>query len=170
MEKIFYADKIAYPSSIEAVQKILSSVFGINSKILRTKNGKPYLPQGDLHFSVSHTKDRLFIAFSSENVGVDAEKVDRKIKYSAILKKFDKTEQSSVFSTEDFLRLWTVKESVVKYMGGSIASDLTKIAYRNGKIFYDGKELPCVITQLTFEGYILSFCGKNFQNVQFVRI
>ena len=164
MEKIFYADNFPR-SSDEAVKEILSTIFGIDEEIVRSKNGKPYLKSGKLFFSVTHTKNRLFIAFSSENVGIDAEHKTRKTNASALMKKFALEEQNSISSSADFLRLWTKKESVVKYVGGSIVKDLKKIVCLHDKAYFDGKELPCLLTELEFDGYILSVCGKNFQGV-----
>ena len=162
MEKIFYADNFSNPSE-EAVKEILSKIFGIDEEIVRNENGKPYLKSEKLFFSVSHTKNRLFIAFSSENIGIDAEYKFRKTNYSALMKKLSIQEQNFVSSPLDFLRLWTKKESVVKYMGGSILKDLKKIVCLHDKAYFDGKELPCVLTELEFDGYILSVCGKTFK-------
>ena len=164
MEKIFYTDNFQPPSK-EAVKEILSKIFGIDEEIVQNENGKPYLKSGKLFFSVTHTKNRLFIALSSESVGVDAEHKTRKTNCSALMKKFTLEEQNSLSSPTDFLRLWTKKESVVKYMGGSIVKDLKKIECLHEKAYFDGEELPCHLTELEFDGYILSVCGKIFQGV-----
>ena len=163
MEKIFYTDD-NLPSQ-ETLRAILRSEFGIEEDIVRGKNGKPYLKSEQIFFSLSHTKNRLFIAFSNENVGLDAEHVDRKTNFMPILKKFSAEERNCSASTQDFLRLWTKKESVIKYLGGSIAADLKKIVCKNEKAYYNGKELSHVFTELSFDGYILSIFGKRFQNV-----
>ena len=69
MEKIFCMKRAHYKNSDEALKRILSDFFAIeNAQILRTENGKPYLADSSLFFSVSLTNDMIFIAFSSANV------------------------------------------------------------------------------------------------------
>ena len=162
MEKIFYTNNVR---SEEALKSILSNVYGIEEEILRTPNGKPYLKSERIFFSVSHTQNRLFIAFSSENVGIDAEYEERNSNFLPVLKKFSAEEKNLIRSERDFLRLWTKKESVVKYLGGSIAKDLKKVVCPYEKAYYDGKELPCVFTELAFDGVLLSVYGKSFQEI-----
>lgn len=174
MEKIFFAESSAFPTSISAVERILSTHFGMaNAQICRTENGKPYLnnPEKPLFFSISHTKTGLFIAFSSENVGLDAEIIDRNVHYQPILSKFPFAEREEITSTEDFLQHWTVKESAVKYLGGTLAHDLAKLSYVNGVLRYDRLELPLRVTTLRFQGHILSVCGeRDFSNAEFISL
>ena len=47
--------------------------------ILTTDRGKPYFKDGSAHFSISHTKRRVFCALSRKNIGIDAEELDRNI-------------------------------------------------------------------------------------------
>ena len=39
--------------------------------------GKPYFITGDIHFSISHTKRRVFCVLSDWEVGIDAEEMER---------------------------------------------------------------------------------------------
>ena len=172
MEKIFFAESSAFPTSISAVEKILSTYFGISkAQICRTENGKPYLKnlENPLFFSISHTKTGIFIAFSDENVGIDAERLDRDVRYQSILHKFPFEEREEITSCEDFLRHWTVKESAVKWLGGTLAHDLKKLSYINGILRYEQLELPIRVTTLLLQGHILSVCGeKDFSNAEFI--
>lgn len=172
MEKIFYAEKTAFPTSISAVEKILSTYFDITApKISRTDNGKPYLenPEKRLFFSVSHTKTALFIAFSDENVGLDAEKLNREVNYTSILRKFPVEEREEIKNAEDFLRLWTVKESAVKWLGGTLAQDLGKLSYHQGVLRYKELELPLHVTTIFFHDHALSICGeRDFSHAEFI--
>ena len=172
MEKIFYTEKYAFPTSISAVEKILNEYFGVyNVKINRTDNGKPYLENSSkrLFFSVSHTKTTLFIAFSDENVGIDAESLDRKVDYVSILKKFPIEEREEIRSTEIFLRHWTVRESAVKWLGGTLARELGKFSYVKGKLCYRQKELSVCVTTIVFQNHILSICSeRDFSNAEFI--
>ena len=174
MEKIFFAKNPAFPSSISAVKEILSTYFGIdNAEICRTENGKPYLKnaKNPLHFSISHTKTGLFIAFSKENVGIDAERMERTVRYQSILNKFPFEEREEIACEEDFLRHWTVKESAIKWLGGTLAHDLKKLRYTNGLLHYNQLELPVHITTLRLEGHILSICSdRDFSSAEFITL
>lgn len=170
MGKIFYADKAAY-SSEQAIKWILSEFYGIkNATILRTENGKPYMENGP-HFSVSHTEKTLFIAFSSANVGVDAEPLSRKPSYASIVKKFHEDERKEIINAEDFLNHWVVKESAVKYLGGTLASDLQQLTFMQHHLTYKETELPVKLTILHFEGHVLCVCGEeDFSTAEFIQL
>lgn len=164
MNKIFFADKKAFKRSQDAVHFALSQYFGIdNAVIKRNENGKPFVqtPTTAPFFSVSHTSSQLFLAFSSQNIGIDVESLGREINYLPIVKKFTFDERQEIASKEDFLRHWTVKESVIKWIGGSIAHDLHKIAYVNNKIQYGNFNLPIHLLIKETNGLIFSICSEN---------
>ena len=172
MEKIFFIDNPSQISSLTAIEHILAEHFQIpHAKIIRNENGKPYLENAKtpLFFSVTHTKELLFIAFSDENVGVDAELLDRQVHYENVLRRFPMEERAFITSTQSFLSYWTVKESAVKWLGGTIAHDLAKLSYANGILSYKQLELPVKITTKVFEGHVISICSeKDFSNVPFI--
>ena len=167
MEKIFYTDKRKYVTSEQAVKEILAKFFGFqNACISRTETGKPFLVGIPLFFSVSHTGNALFIAVSDRNVGLDAELLNRQTDYEKILKKFPEEERAVIRSQTDFLRFWTVKESAVKWLGGSLAHDLRYLRYIGGELFYKEVPLPVHITFPHFDGFTLAVCGeRDFSSV-----
>ena len=170
MGKIFYADKSAFPTEA-ALKKIFSAYYGKQSiTILRTKNGKPYVDNGP-YFSVTHTQNRLYIAFSEEEIGLDAESLARNPYYETIIHKFSPAEQAEIDCTETFLKHWVVKESAVKYLGGTLALDLHKLDYAGGHLTYDNTPFPAKITLHTHEEFLLSICGNgDFDRVEFVAL
>ena len=175
MEKIFYADKSAYSTSEEAVQQLLSRHFGINNAIItRNENGKPFLHvsrDSKLFFSISHTKDYLFITFSQNNIGIDAESLTRNIDYLPIIKKFHIDEQITIKSQKDFLYHWTAKESTIKWLGGSIAKDLKNLIFIDNQMKYKGISLPVFFHFQEFNGHIITLCSENrIKNIQFQSI
>ena len=176
MEKIFYTDKNAFSSSEEAVKRILSNVFGITTpNILRNEHGKPYLENCEelsLYFSVTHTKTRLYVAFCDKNVGIDAEPFQREVPhYPAIARRFAEEEQQEIHDIHDFLLHWAVKESVVKWLGSSIAHDIREIAYVNNEVHYGVFPLHVTISQHDHEGNLLCVCCEtDFQNAEFIAL
>lgn len=172
MEKIFFVDKPEDITSVDVIEKILAEYFDVhNAKINRTENGKPYLENIDrrLFFSVTHTKKLLFIAFSDENVGIDSELLDREVHYENVLRRFLSEEREEINSTQTFLCHWTIKESAIKWLGGTIARDLEKISYVKGLLKYKQLELPIRVTTKIFEGHILSICSeRDFSDAPFI--
>ena len=170
-DKLFYAKKDAFPSSKVAVEKILSEVYGIEKPVLSyTKNGKPFLVNGEIHFSITHTDEMLFLAFSDEKIGIDAEKITRETRYLPILKKLHPSVHEKITSQETFLRLWTEIESAIKYMGGTLAHDLKAFSFQNGQFYFQESPLSTTVFTQVFNGHFISVCGKNFENVPFIEL
>ena len=164
MNTIFYAPKSAFSTSEKMIETVLRSYFNLfDYKIVKDGNGKPFLEfvnkDNRLFISVTHTNDYYFIAFCNENVGIDAEKIDRTPNYSSILSKFPIEEREQIATSVDFLKFWTTKESAIKWLGGTIAHDLKNISYLNGKLSYRGLELPVRIFQTEFLAHIVCVCS-----------
>ena len=172
MEKIFYTNRSKYPSTDEALTHVFSRFYGIERPVIvRNENGKKYLAESEqrLFFSVSHTENLLFIAISNENVGLDAERIDRTIVYEPIVKKFPQEERKEILSTQDFLQHWTAKEAAVKWLGGALAHDLYKLSFIGGTLYYKQAALPQV-SFLQMEEHLLAVCGeRDFSKAEAVR-
>lgn len=171
MEKIFYTQKNKFPSTEDALRYILPRYFDReNAEIYRNENGKPYLTDSQgLFFSVSHTKEMLFLAFSDENVGIDAELLEREIRLELLLKRFPQEERLEIFDKRDFLRHWVVKESAVKWLGGTLARDLDKLLFYKNELFYNDVQIPVFLTLKEISGHILCVCGeRNFEKAEII--
>ncbi len=173
MEKIYYTDKSAYPNSETAIKRVLSEYFNLkNAEIAKNEHGKPYLENGrdiPLFFSLSHTENRLFIAVSDENVGIDAESWLRQIDYLPIIKRFAPEERKEILSLADFLRHWVAKESAVKWLGGSLAHDLHKLRFVENRLFYGEIEFPTHLVFRKLENYLIAVCSeRDFGNAEFI--
>ena len=85
------------------------------------ERGKPYFAEGDLHFSVSHTKRRVFCVLSTVPVGIDAEELDRDIDLRLAEKILSPAEKERFEKAKDkkeaLLRLWVLKEASAKLSG-----------------------------------------------------
>lgn len=97
-------------------------------QIAVTDRGKPYFPGETLHFSISHTKTKVFCCLHEENVGIDAEEIDRHINPRLAEKWFSPPERQRLEAQEDknaaFLRLWVLKESYAKFTGRGLGNYL----------------------------------------------
>ena len=90
-------------------------------KILTTDRGKPYFPDSDLHFSISHTPHHAFCVLSEHNVGIDAEEVDRSINLKLADRILSPVERAQYESAADprtaLLTFWVLKEAAAKLSG-----------------------------------------------------
>lgn len=98
-----------------------NAVGGTPPPISRTPRGKPYFETGPWHFSISHTKTRVFCALSQNPVGIDAEDLDRKINLKLAEKILSPSEYDRFSAAEDpriaLLTFWVLKEAQVKLSG-----------------------------------------------------
>lgn len=89
--------------------------------ILTTDRGKPYFADSPLHFSISHTKKRVFCALSEDPVGIDAEALDRNIRPELADKILSPEERRQYDAAQDrrlaLLTFWVLKEARAKFTG-----------------------------------------------------
>lgn len=113
-------------SGHEAALALLSEMYRDRTgqsmpELLRLPGGKPCFSRGGLHFSVSHTKRRVFCALSDRPVGIDAEELDREIDPRLAGKILSPTERTRYEAQPDkrlaLLKLWVLKEAAVKLTG-----------------------------------------------------
>ena len=77
--------------------------------------GKPYFPDSDWHFSISHTKKHVFCALARCPIGIDAEEVTRKIDLRLADKILSVAERAEFDAAGDqnkaLLTFWVLKEA-----------------------------------------------------------
>ena len=90
-------------------------------EILVAQRGKPYFAEGNLHFSISHTKNHVFCVLSTAPVGIDAEELDRPVDLRLADKILSPTEKAQYDAAPDkrlaLLRFWVLKEAAAKCTG-----------------------------------------------------
>ena len=86
--------------------------------------GKPYFPDSDWHFSISHTKKHVFCALARCPIGIDAEEVTRKIDLRLADKILSVTERAEFDAAGDqnkaLLTFWVMKEAAAKLTGDGL--------------------------------------------------
>ena len=101
------------------------------------KHGKPFL-QGhtSFHFNISHTRNAIAVAFSSDEVGVDIEKVELP-DFQISKRFFTASENDYIFSHKNpnraFYEVWTKKEAYTKCVGIGLAKPLKSFDSLNDK-------------------------------------
>jgi len=108
------------------------------------ENGKPVLAPplagSGLAFNLSHAGDRLAIAVARNlPVGVDIEQTGRDVRWKKLSRRwFSRAEAEWLTTLEadaarhEFLRLWTVREAMIKAMGATIAGHISKVTPEPG--------------------------------------
>lgn len=115
-------------------------------------HGKPYLKDGGVQFSLSHTRGAVCAAFSEKDeIGVDIERKDRRVNESMYKRVLSEEELFHLTSGADFLRFWVRKEAFLKRLGIGITRDLRGV---------NSLELPdtSVIEQ---DGFFIGASGKG---------
>ncbi|MDO8341851.1 MAG: 4'-phosphopantetheinyl transferase superfamily protein [Cellvibrio sp.] len=136
----FVRGKESYVASRWLLRKVLARYTGTASQaieFLRTDKGKPYLPQSDIHFSLSHSGDWALIAVGkAELIGVDIEVVSAMRDLCGIAESYYHPQEFARLQelkdedqAEYFYRLWTLKEAFFKAIGTGISAGLEKIAF-----------------------------------------
>ncbi|NLT58688.1 MAG: 4'-phosphopantetheinyl transferase superfamily protein [Clostridiales bacterium] len=90
-------------------------------EVAHSANGRPYLVAGEGLLSISHTGSIWVCALSDKPLGIDVE-CHREKDYSAIVRRhFEPGDAARTNGADaEFYRLWTARESVIKYFAGSL--------------------------------------------------
>lgn len=136
----------------EAGRKLLKQLWdahigGEMPEIAITHRGKPYFVGSDWHFSISHTKKRVFCALSEAPVGIDAEEADREINLHLAEKILSPGEKAQFDEAPDkqraLLTFWVLKEAAAKLSGEGLRGypnhtdfslETARVCERNGCI------------------------------------
>ena len=122
-------------------------------QILTGERGKPYFAQGNVHFSISHTKSHVFCVLADRPVGIDAEELDRAV--SPRRAATSPTPGPSAFShaaevrTRALLTFWVLKEAAAKMSGEGLRGypDHTNFALTDPRVTEIDICLVAVITE-----------------------
>lgn len=121
-------DRIRYILGRLLLRRILSSFMNVPSNHLDIQTndyGKPYLPNNPVYFNLSHSHNRILIAFNKDNpVGIDIEhKVSNPDIKEIVRECFHHEEQKILHSlegeglTDSFYTIWCRKEAFSKATG-----------------------------------------------------
>lgn len=154
MNKLYFAKA---ESVHDRLTRILSELLGFEPEILRTENGKPYIENNPLYFSISHSGKYAVIAVCDKPVGADLELFKDK-RHDLLTSHFPLEEQAEITDERQFLLHWTAREAFIKMKGGTLAKDMKNVAYTGGKIYFGGAAQGCEIQQHFTEYGVISVC------------
>ena len=121
---------------------IAAKVTGINSeKVVYSAKGKPYIPESDFFFSISHTKGYAAVSFGNVPSGCDIQ-LRRKVNLKIAERFFSAKENESLSDNDSFIKIWCRKESVYKISGSNYCTENNEENYTfrdfmlNNDLFY----------------------------------
>jgi 4'-phosphopantetheinyl transferase len=130
-----HADQVRSTSTRAALRRLLAAKIAIPANELRlvtNQYGKPYLYDNvGIDFNVSHAGQYALIAISTTGqVGIDIENYNRQLDISILTEYVFTTleRESRLVTTEDFIRHWVAKESVLKALGVGISEHLQAVS------------------------------------------
>ena len=124
--------------------------------IKRLPGGKPVFENLDYHFNISHSCGRAVCALSEKEVGVDIEVIKKVRNFDLIAQNFFCAGEQGEYKAaknkaEEFYRIWTRKESVMKKSG-------TGIEYGKLRALDTYKCEGITFTEIKRGGYITTIC------------
>lgn len=138
--------------------------------------GKPFVKNTkDFHFNLSHSGKWIVIAYGKTEMGIDIERIkaDKTNIADAFFleKERNYINESPIGKDKRFCRIWTLKESYIKYLGSGLTTELTAfcigiertekekiiVTTENGK----SQEELYFKSDLFDEDYYLSVCSEE---------
>ncbi len=138
-----------------------------NASLVCGENKKPYLKGcRNLFFSLSHSEPYAVCAFFDKEIGIDIEKLSEVSE--SVIKRVTTEKEYALLTKlggepkkEQFIRLWTVKESYVKYLGKGLSLSPGKLTVDFGEnitIMHEGEKAEVVFQEFSLPGYKITVC------------
>lgn len=139
---------------------------GINyssAKRMTGENGKPYIEGGKTYFNLSHSGNIALCAVSDNEVGADVQEI-KPLKRDISARVLTDNEAAALRALSenektDFLfKIWTEKESVMKFFGLGFALPFKDIDLSDG-VKVRGKETELFLKEYPLAGYKICVCS-----------
>ena len=140
-----------YHFSRGCVRNVMSNMTGSDPLEIPLKadpGRPPILAEGWGHISMSHCSDALLIGWSTEKIGVDIERRDRKLKANQLSRRFFTEHENCEIehltpsqAKAQVLKRWVVKEAAIKWQSGKISTNLSQWIWENNSSFAYHKKL-----------------------------
>lgn len=148
---------------------LLTRLFGENGLapvVAHGAHGKPFFPERDIHFSLSHTGNAVFCAVSERPVGMDAQ-VRIPCRERVAERCFTERERAWMAADpeERFTRLWTMKEAYLKRGGFGLSLPMRSVSVpldASGALYCGpGEEKGLFWQELAVGELFLAICGEE---------
>lgn len=142
--------------------------YGIkDNELVYSTYGKPYVIDNRIYFNISHAHNYVVCAFSDKEVGIDIEE-KRIFKQNIIHRIFNEKEINDIEQSKEdklqlYTELWTMKESLLKYLGTGIIMNPKKIMIdvrKKGCINCPGLNDKVYFSNFVIDDYSLTLCSE----------
>lgn len=150
---------------------MLKEMYGVDNFFADcSENGKPFIVNSPLHFNISHCDDYILCVCANRAVGCDVEKV--RPYNEKVACRFFTSDEFNVLSGSknrdaDFMRMWTLKESALKFSGEGLSGGLNRWDFSE----YYTRDSFCIkdfnFTCRTYGDYIVSICSTDSEIKEF---
>lgn len=155
----------------------LSREYGITRlpEVARTPLGKPFFPAyPEIQFNYSHSKRAAACILSREAAGIDLEQV-RSYQEKTARRFCCEQEWNWLQRQPDldqaWIRIWTLKEAWLKYLGTGLRTDLQKLdisdaltkeaGCRKARVWADGQAVSAWMASYFMEDFWISVCQEK---------
>jgi 4'-phosphopantetheinyl transferase len=115
-----------------------------NAEFIKDERGKPYIPNSDLHMSISHCGAGVACIIADEPVGIDVEEISRfgrvKPKFARRIcteSELELLESADISDRQELLcRFWVLKEAYSKLTGKGLSEKFNTIETIENKQLY----------------------------------
>lgn len=140
LKKKFESDRKASVLGEKSARKAIFERLGTAEdeiEFSRTENGKPFCVNGNVYFSISHSKDMVVCVADEREIGIDVEfirDIDLRVMRFACTEKDEEIINSAKEAEKNllFFKIWTAKEAFIKFCGGVLA-DLKDFSFEDIK-------------------------------------
>lgn len=159
-------------------EALLSATAGLMIKeVLKVKedeikygeHGKPYLEHGPF-FSISHSRRYSVLAVSENEIGIDIEMHDT-FNQRVAERCFTEEEQKfAKLSTENFRKIWTAKEAVLKFLGTGFSYSPKNFSVLPLSDEHEicGKKIKLFCSDINGAVFAAAYCGEEeFEFMEF---
>jgi len=142
-----------------AGRALLAKVVGDKALITGPK-GKPYAADGSVFFNISHCDGAVGVAVAGQEVGLDLEPAERAVKRKSFTGKNDPDLPP--------IRLWVLKESLVKWGGDGILALRGAQIKSLGQNRYQGRyrDKEALLQAFEYEGLVGAICCETDQEYE----
>lgn len=124
------------------LDKMLKKHGILNYSIETTKQGKPFIAGNPIYFNISHSGDLTAVCVSDAEVGIDIQII--KPINPRIAERFFTQNEYEYFckaGLDGFFKIWTRKESLLKYLGLTLAGGISKFDVFSEDVYFFEKQI-----------------------------
>lgn len=130
--------------------------------VIKDPGGKPRIAgQEHFHYNLSHSGNRVAIAYGDSPVGADVQQMHMDTGKEELARRFFTTEEQDYILEQPeltearFYRVWTGKESFLKYLGTGLKKSLDSFSIFSPDIS------PMLRFRILPDGYCVSLCSSD---------